>query len=315
MLSPLLFNLLVDNLAAAIRPGVRLMVSDPLRLVWTLPDGSPSVLVQVGRHGLRADSGSSDLFRSSGWCASSIGPQCRYLIVLAPFLRWRATVCSISPAHGVTVKVYQSLLPFLCSVRMSCPGRSGTLWRRPRSPAPGAASAQWCRTVPDHPSASIFPRGPTGALPPFVQSRSRTLAILASLKALLRPVSLGGSLAKSAHVRTVTNTSLTAMACDLRGVRVDLPTNHCSSAQHNPIYSRNLPFARSRSWAWGPFLNRSVCLSSVTDLWHALCASTTTVLSSTISAWPARPGPLKFQPPSFPCVPGIWNSFDIQFVA
>ena len=47
---------------------------------------------------------------------------------------------------------------------------------------------------------------------------------------------------------------LMAMAYDLHGVRVDLATSHFSSAQHNPIYSRSLPFAWSRSWGlarWG----------------------------------------------------------------
>ena len=214
-----MFNLQAVNLAAAIRPGVRLMVSDPLRLVWTLPDGSPSVLVQVGRHGLRADSGSSDLFRSSGWCGlfdrAAVQVSCRSR-TFSP-VGERPSVPSVQ-RMGVTVKVYQSLLPSLCSVRMSCPARVSVWNTLATTPQPcssstlrrvnhlagnahlrswlsigrlalalhcasstgphfrcwGRLSAMVAERSPITRPASIFPRGPTGALPPLVLSRSRT---------------------------------------------------------------------------------------------------------------------------------------------
>ena len=327
VLSPLLFNLLVDSLAAAIRsavPGVRLMASDPFRLVCQLYADDLVILADSPANlqtalsalyawgtcwrftfGIGPNKSAVMVFgptRGRSPCLVHLGGvplpmvlQYRYLgIVLTLCLSWRAHIAylcargdrlfhqSSAWCHGEGLPVTFALSVFIAYVLSSASfglehiGRPAALLHQVVSPtlvsstawvAPhlrswlsigslalamhcassmgalflcSAASAQWSRTVPDHPCPPAFSgsfpmsraRGPIGALAPFVLSRSRTLAISASLQARLRLLSLGGSLAKSVPVWTMTYTS------------GSWPWP--SSAQHNPIYSRSLPFAWSR---------------------------------------------------------------------
>ena len=208
-----------------------------------------------------------------------------------------ATVCSISPAHGVTVKAYQSVSSTV-SVFIACVLSSPSFSLEYIGDDPAAllqfnlSLRRWCRQVLGWPRASpvaavhwehcigealrlvygralslfgrlsamvqnghrsracqyfpaLFQRarhvGPLVQFRPFVLSRSRTLAISVSLHARLRPLSLGGSPAKSAPGGPWPYTS---MAYD---VRVDLATSTIIS--HLPS---TIPFTHgaslSRSW-------------------------------------------------------------------
>ena len=136
VLSPLLFNLLVESLAAAIRsavPGVRLMVADPFHLVCQLYADdlviladSPADLQAAPSAVLRLAHLLAVHFRYWPWSSGRLGVclfrWCRSTGILASFSHHVsvgeltspifvpvATVCSISPAHGVTVKAYQSV--------------------------------------------------------------------------------------------------------------------------------------------------------------------------------------------------------------
>ena len=195
-----MFNLLVDSLAAILSavPGVRLVVSDPFHLVCQLFAGrfgnlgrlpcrsssSPQCgsrlehmlavhfrywSKQVGRLGLRADSGSSDsshltwvvcLFR---WCRSagllaSFSHDVSVSELTSPVFVPVVTVRSISSARGVTVKAYLSL--FALSMFGACVLSSTSVAPEHNGDDPAAlfefnlSLRRWCRQLLGWPCAS-----------------------------------------------------------------------------------------------------------------------------------------------------------------
>ena len=351
VLSPLLFNLLVDSLAAAIRsavPGVRLMVSDPFRLVCQLyaddlviladsPADLQAALSAVYAWGTcwRFTFGigpnkSAMVFgptRGRTPCLVHLGGvplpivlQYRYLgIVLTPCLSWRAHVAylcargdrlfhqSSAWCHGEGLPVTFALSVFIAYVLSSASFGLEYIGDDPAALLQFNLSLRrWCRQLLGWPRASpvaavhwelgigdalrlvygrafsLFGRlsamvqnGPRSPLPSSIfrlcsneqgtwahwcTSAFRSLSVSHPGDFGISPGSPPSSVSRwfSREVGTRLDHDLhlrlMAMAYDLHGVRVDLATSHFSSAQHNPIYSRSLPFAWSRSWGlarWG----------------------------------------------------------------
>ena len=350
VLSPLLFNLLVDSLAAAIRSavlGVRLMVSDLFRLVCQFY-ADDLVILADSPADLQAAVSAVYAWGTCWRFTFGIGPNKSAVMVFGPtrvvrlvsfilevcLCRWCcstdilasfshhvsvgeltllifvpvATVCSINPAHGVTVKAYQSRLLSLCSLRMSCPVRLSVWSTLATTPQPCSSSTclsdvgqllGWPRASPVAVvhwelgigdalrlvygrAFSLFGRlsamvqnGPRSPLPSSIfrvcsneqgtwahwcTSAFRSLSVSHPGDFGISPGSPPSSVSRwfsrevSTRLDHDLHLRLMAMAYDLYGVRVDLATSHFSSAQHNPIYSRSLPFAWSRSWGlarWG----------------------------------------------------------------
>ena len=202
-----------------------------------------------------------------------------------------ATFCSISPAHGVMVMAYHSHCSpspsvSLCSLHVSCPVRLLVWSTLATTPHPVAVANYLCGVA--HLQSCVYGRAFSGRLSTMVQNGPRS-PVPASIFGTLfqRPpflLSLGFAPCRFRRLSRLASIFCHSVVLSQSRHPSDhgprppwhpcLATNHFSSAQRNP----------------GVLLGGAMILPQLddlpfirTDLWHALCASTMTVLSSTIS--------------------------------